>query len=204
MRKRWVILAAIGLFVILFDQVTKFMAVKHLTPALQGQKGLSAWGGFYGHDEHPCRGRTRLECPRITVIEDVWYWRYVENPGAAFGALRNADPALRKPFFLVVPLLAVGFIFGVVRNLRDDQWWMIVALSLVFGGAIGNLIDRLHLGYVIDFIDTFIGTYHWPTFNIADSAISVGVVMMLLEWLRDAVSGKAKDEPAEAGAKGAS
>lgn len=201
-------LAAIGLFVIVFDQWSKFMAVKHLTPGLDESAGVvSAWFDFYTDVHHPCMGASRADCPRVTVVEKVWYWRYVENPGAAWGFLRDADPSIRKPFFLVVPLAAAIFIISIFRNLRDEQWWMIVALSLVFGGAIGNLLDRIHLSYVIDFIDCYIGTYHWPTFNIADSGISVGVVMMLLEWLRDAVRGGAKDaKPSEreADAKGAS
>jgi signal peptidase II len=205
-RRRWVLLAAIGAFIILFDQASKFLAVKHLTPGLDERSGLSAIGRFYGDLDHPCRGRSRLDCPTVQVIEGVWYWRYVENPGAAWGFLRNAHPSIRRPFFLVVPVLAGLFILSIFRGLREEQLWMIVALSLVFGGAIGNLIDRIHLSYVIDFIDCYIGTYHWPTFNVADSAISVGVVMMLLEWIRDAIRGKGKasTKAAKASPKGAS
>jgi signal peptidase II len=61
-----------------------------------------------------------------------------------------------------------------------------VALALVFGGALGNLVDRLHLTYVIDFIDWHVGDAHWPTFNVADAAITVGVGLLMLEWLREA------------------
>ncbi|NJK88953.1 MAG: signal peptidase II [Myxococcales bacterium] len=141
--------------------------------------------------EHPCRG-AGLDCPTLEVVDGFWYWRYVQNPGAAWGVLRDAPENLRVPFFFFVSVAAIVFILAFFRKLEDQQHLTIVALSLVFGGAIGNFIDRIHLSYVIDFIDWYIGTYHWPTFNIADSAISCGVVLLMIEWIRDAVRGGSK------------
>lgn len=197
--RRWILLAAIGTLVIGLDQGTKFLALKHLTPALEGASGFfEQLTGFYSHEQHPCRGVSRSECPVKTVVDGFWYWRYVENPGAAFGLLRSADASLRVPFFFAISVAAIIFIISYFRKLEEEQKLTMVALSLVFGGAVGNFIDRIHLNYVIDFIDMFIGTYHWPTYNIADSAISVGVGLLILEWILEMVRGDAaKKQEAE-------
>jgi signal peptidase II len=80
---------------------------------------------------------------------------------------------------IITSLLAVGFIFYLLKTLRDKQRYAIVTLSLILGGAIGNLIDRIRLGEVVDFIDLHWYRYHWPAFNCADSAISIGLVLLL-------------------------
>ncbi|MGF1510988.1 MAG: signal peptidase II [Myxococcota bacterium] len=197
--QRWTLFAVIASLVVVLDQASKLMAVQYLTPGLSGAEGLlDTIGTFYGGVEHPCAGATRLECPVRTVVDGFWYWRYVENPGAAWGFLRSAPESVRVPFFLLVPVIAAVFILTLYRRLGDGQWLMRVALALVFGGALGNFIDRVHLSYVIDFIDMYIGSYHWPTYNIADSAISVGVGLMMLEWLMDAIRGKSTAASAEA------
>lgn len=201
---RWKILIAVGLALTLADQWTKYLAVKHLTPgiaqakagsdaplpperikALNEEVGLiEGLGYFYTKVKQPCR-RYGAYCPTVPVIDGFWNFRYVENPGAAWGLLSTASEALRVPFFLFVSIGAVVFIVVFFRRLGDDQHLMIWSLSLVFGGAIGNLVDRLHLSYVVDFIDWYVGTAHWPTFNVADAGITSGVVLLLLEWLRD-------------------
>lgn len=197
MSRKWWFLVGIGLFVLVLDQWSKFMAVKHLTPGLDGVSGAVAeWSAFYGEVQHPCRS-ARADCPTLQVVDGFWYWRYVENPGAAWGFLRDAPESVRVPFFFLVSVAAIIFIIAFFRRLQDHQYLTIVALSLVFGGAVGNFIDRIHLNYVIDFIDWFIGTYHWPTFNVADSAISCGVVLLLLEWIRDAIRGSGTETSAE-------
>lgn len=194
--QRWALLAGISFLVVFLDQATKFWAVGALTPAFAEASGFfESLSAFLGA-EHPCRGVTRTECPTLTVVEGFWYWRYVENPGAAWGFLRDADPSVRIPFFYAISVLAVVFIISFYRKLEEDKRLTMVALALVLGGAVGNFLDRLHLTYVIDFIDMFIGSYHWPTYNIADSAISVGVGLLMLEWLLEAVT--AKKNPSEA------
>jgi signal peptidase II len=120
----------------------------------------------------------------VMVIENFFHISYVRNKGAAFGIL--ADSAVRLPFFIAVSVIAAVGILWYLRHLRDDQRLLSFALSLVFSGAIGNLIDRVRLGEVIDFIDVHWYRHHWPAFNVADSAISVGVGLLLVDlWLEE-------------------
>jgi signal peptidase II len=199
--RRWKILLAIGLLVALLDQWSKFLAVKHLTPAMQ-KAGVSGTGAelaaFYGAIKGPCNAVRSGECPTVQVVDGFWNWRYVENKGAAWGLFANANDSLRVPFFIVVSLGAIAFIISFFRKLPDDQMLLIISLSLVFGGAIGNFMDRLHLNYVIDFIDWYVGSKHWPTFNVADSAITSGVVLLMIQWIRDWATGKNKTADASA------
>ena len=103
----------------------------------------------------------------------------VHNTGAAFGLLAGHTSILRTIFFLGVSLLAMGVILWMVFRLPQDQKLELFALSLIFGGALGNVIDRARLGEVIDFIDVYYRTYHWPAFNVADSAITIGVILLV-------------------------
>jgi len=104
----------------------------------------------------------------------------VHNTGAAFGILAGEGSPLRTGFFLVVSAVAMGVVLWLLWRLRPEQKVEAVALSLIFGGAVGNVIDRIRFGKVIDFVDLFYRSYHWPAFNVADAAISVGV--FLLFW----------------------
>lgn len=118
----------------------------------------------------------------IPVIHDFFNLTYVQNKGAAFGLLAQAHPSFRVPFFIIVPFAALGSIAYVFRRLPDHDYRMATAFSLVISGAIGNLIDRLFLGYVVDFLDFhWKWTYHFPAFNVADSAICVGVGFLMLD-----------------------
>ncbi len=112
------------------------------------------------------------------VIEHFFHITYVRNKGAAFGIF--ADSAYRVPFFILVALLAVAGIFWYLRQLEDNQRSQQLGLSLVLGGAIGNLVDRVRLGEVIDFLDVHWYQYHWPAFNVADMAICVGVGLLFI------------------------
>ncbi len=119
---------------------------------------------------------------KAEVIKDFFHFRYTRNPGAAFGFLSKQDSPWRRPFFIVVSLLAIGLIFFIFRTVTNDQKLLILALSLIVGGAIGNFIDRIAYGWVIDFIDWhYYREYTWPTFNLADAYISVGVALMAIE-----------------------
>ncbi|MEI6269640.1 MAG: signal peptidase II [Methylococcaceae bacterium] len=105
---------------------------------------------------------------------------YVHNTGAAFSFLSEAGGWQR--WFFAGLALAISCVIAVwLARLKQHETLLAVALSLVLGGAIGNLIDRLAYGYVIDFLDVYYQTWHWPAFNIADSAITLGVILMLLE-----------------------
>jgi signal peptidase II len=113
----------------------------------------------------------------VTVIENFLDITSVRNQGAAFGIL--ADSSIRRPFFVGVSVAAVLFILWYIHHLEKEQGFLTLPLSLIFAGAMGNLIDRIRLGEVIDFIDAHWYQHHWPSFNVADSSISVGVAILL-------------------------
>ena len=196
MGRRWKLLIIIGLSVALIDQWTKFLAVKHLTPSMETLQSVGAQvSSFYNDIKGPCTNVPSTRCPTVQVIDGFWSWRYAENKGAAWSLFARAGDAFRVPFLVGVSILAVFFIVSFVRKLEEHQKMLLYALCLICGGAIGNLIDRIYLGYVIDFIDWYVGNSHWPTFNIADSAISVGVGLIGLNMVLDHFKGK---KPAEA------
>jgi len=105
---------------------------------------------------------------------------YVRNTGAAFSFLSDAG-GWQRWFFAGLAILISMVIAVWLTRLKKQETLLAVALSLILGGAIGNLIDRLAYGYVIDFLDVYYQTWHWPAFNVADSAITLGVMLMLLE-----------------------
>jgi signal peptidase II len=105
---------------------------------------------------------------------------YVHNTGAAFSFLSDAG-GWQRWFFAGLAVIISAVIAVWLAKLKQHETLLAVALSLVLGGAIGNLIDRLIYGYVIDFLDVYYQSWHWPAFNIADSAITLGVVLMLAE-----------------------
>jgi len=128
----------------------------------------------------------------VPVVPGFFDLTFVLNRGAAFSLLATLPESIRNPFFICVSLAAsVLIIVYRVRYLRDHRLASF-SLSLILGGAIGNLIDRLRYGVVIDFFDAHVGAYHWPVFNVADSAITVGVTLMcldmLLEWRQSATA----------------
>lgn len=122
----------------------------------------------------------------IPVIRNFFNITYVRNTGAAFGILSDSHETFRHIFFLAVPLIAVIIIFMMLRSTPDNDKWQIWALSGIAGGALGNYIDRLRFGYVVDFLDFhFREIYSYPAFNIADSAIVCGVIILGLLIVRD-------------------
>lgn len=119
------------------------------------------------------------------IIENLFSLTYVRNFGAAFGFLAQMPMLFRDIFFLSMPPLACGLILYILSTLKKNQTAQIIALSSIFGGALGNYIDRLHYKYVIDFIDFHIFKYVWPTFNIADMAIVGGVGLLVYHILME-------------------
>jgi len=119
------------------------------------------------------------------VIKDHFDFIYTLNPGGAWSFLRGLPENVRRPFFLFVSSAAIVFIVSVYRRIHRDQWAMRWGLPLALGGAIGNLVDRIRYGSVIDFIDIYTTRggreIHWPTFNVADIAIVIGVTLMALD-----------------------
>jgi signal peptidase II len=110
---------------------------------------------------------------------------YVRNTGAAFGLLAAAPSSVRLPLFLVVTLAAGLALVAYLRRTPSDQRWLVGALGGILGGALGNLVCRVRYGEVIDFFDLHWGDLHWPMFNVADTAISIGVVIVLLHSARE-------------------
>ena len=105
---------------------------------------------------------------------------YVQNTGAAFSFLSDAG-GWQRWFFSVLALVISIVLTVWLARLKDNETLLAISLALILGGAIGNLIDRVRYGYVIDFLDVYYQSWHWPAFNVADSAISLGVILMLLE-----------------------
>lgn len=152
-KKKYQILSWVMPLVVVLDQLTKWEVVKNFS-----------------------LGQTR------SIVPGIFDLTYVRNTGAAFGILAHADARWRVPFFVLVPLVALLAIFQVFRRISEKDLKLAYALALVMGGAIGNLIDRAWLNYVVDFL-LFHWKYEWqfPAFNIADSAICVGVGILMLD-----------------------
>lgn len=140
----------ISLVVLVFDQITKWLAVKYLL----GQPPL--------------------------VITSWFDLQLVYNTGAAFGFLSEAD-GWQNTVFIVIAVLVSAFIVYSICRAKSYELQMVVSYALILGGALGNVIDRLRQGYVVDFIHWFYGDFHWPNFNIADAAISIGAVLLVMD-----------------------
>ena len=119
----------------------------------------------------------------IPVIDGLFSFTYLRNRGAAFSFL--SDVSWRLPFFIAVTLIAAVVILVAMKKMREDQKLAQTSLAMIFSGAVGNLIDRVRLGEVIDFLDVYWRTHHWPAFNVADSLICVGVALVAVDMIRE-------------------
>jgi len=117
----------------------------------------------------------------IPIVDNFFHITYLRNRGAAFSFLSEAS--WRLPFFIIVSIIATLVILIAFRKLRDDQKLAHISLSMIFSGALGNLIDRVRLGEVIDFLDVHWYRHHWPAFNVADSLICVGVFLLAVDMV---------------------
>ena len=150
--KKYMILVAVTLVVAAFDQYTKMIV--HSTFDL----GES-----------------------VRIIDYFFNLTFVRNTGAAFGIFGTPHETFRQVFFLTIPPIAIGLIIYFLYSVPETEKLEIYALSSISGGAIGNYIDRIRFGYVIDFLDFHIADkYSWPAFNVADSAIVIGVSLLTL------------------------
>lgn len=177
---KWRLLALILVTGLLADQATKFLAVDRLTTALSRPEATlgERVRAFYTLRHLEAYSRE----PHV-VWAPMWRMRYAENPGAAWGFLRDLSAGTRTLVFGVVVAAATAFILLYLRRLREDQRVLQVALAMVLTGAWGNYVDRLARGYVVDFVDWHWWNrpdLYWPTFNVADSLIVVGVALLLL------------------------
>jgi signal peptidase II len=120
----------------------------------------------------------------ISLIDGCFALTYVRNTGAAFGILAGRLGAVvRVPFFLAISGGAVALLCWFVRGVPAERRLLLVACGAILGGAIGNMIDRVAFGEVIDFLDVYVGAYHWPTFNVADTGITLGVAVLCADAL---------------------
>ncbi len=120
----------------------------------------------------------------LEVIPGFFRIRHVTNSGVAFGMLQDLDTPY-KPFILSgIALAALAAIIYYGRQIGSAHKWLLIALAVVMGGILGNFIDRVYHHSVVDFIELYWGQYRWPTFNVADSAISVGITFLLLDSFR--------------------
>jgi len=121
---------------------------------------------------------------RVPVVEGFFYLTHVRNTGAAFGFGRDLPEAIRLTGFVTITIIAIGIIIQFFRQLAPGDRLSALALGLILGGAVGNLLDRIRLGEVVDFLHFILwGGYQWPDFNLADTWIVVGVALLVLELL---------------------
>ena len=116
---------------------------------------------------------------RIEIVDNFLALNHVRNRGAAFGLFADAPSDLVRVGLIIVSLLAVALIWAYARE-GWHQPRIVLAFGLILGGAVGNLVDRMHLYYVVDFVDVHWGQWHWPSFNVADAAITVGAVTLFI------------------------
>ena len=120
----------------------------------------------------------------IPVLHDFFSITYIRNSGAAFGILAGSHAGFRLVFFGLTSVLALALLGTIYVRLSPADWVGQVSVSAIFGGAVGNLIDRIRAGEVIDFLDFSLLGHHWPAFNVADAAITVGVAFLIMHFFR--------------------
>jgi signal peptidase II len=128
----------------------------------------------------------------ISVVKGFFDLVHVRNRGIAFGLMNEPGSAIQTYLLLAASLLAICALFWWFKRLGEGGGLLALCLSLVLGGAIGNLLDRFRLGAVIDFVDIHVGSFHWPAFNVADAAITVGTLGLALTLF---IKGKGNDRP---------
>ncbi len=180
------LLLALSLGVVALDQWTKYSVLSELTTAFDGTQDFGARLKIFTSDAPaPAADSYHFRSKRSIVISDDFFrFRYAENQGAAFGLFRGLPDALRGPLFHLVSIGAVFLILHYFRKLlgSKEEKWALTGLPLVLGGAIGNYVDRLCRGFVIDFLEAhWYEKAAWPSFNIADSAICIGVGLLVID-----------------------
>jgi len=117
---------------------------------------------------------------RLVVIDGFFNLTHVQNPGAAFGLFSDLEPSIRTPLFSTFSIIAFIVLLLLYRRTPDSDWKGRTVLALIAGGAIGNITDRLFFGTVTDFLQVYYKQYYWPSFNVADSCISIGVCLLFI------------------------
>ena len=154
LQNKYIRLAVIAAMVVAADQISKALVVKYL-PLHQS----------------------------VTVIKGFFDITHIHNPGGAFGLMANMSATVRTFVFLIISSLAVCLILYLYLKTPRSHAFLATGFALILGGAIGNLIDRFRFGIVVDFLDVYVGRFHWPAFNVADSAITVGITIFILHMV---------------------
>lgn len=169
MKRDYLLFIVPALTILLLDQVSKWLVINHLDP----HQILSVISGFFN------------------II-------LVKNRGMAFGIFSQTRSGFYYYFLISTTIAAIVVIlFFFFYWIKRNQKWLTVGLSLILGGAIGNLIDRVRFGYVIDFLDFFLKDYHWHTFNVADSAVTVGTFWLLINIMKGKKIKEDKTKPVQ-------
>ena len=147
------ILTGVSLLVVALDQTTKFL-ILHSIPL----------------------GQSRV------IFPNYLYFTFNQNSGIAFGFMANMDAAIRVPFFITITVTAAFMVYYCQRLIPEGNLTARVALGLIWGGALGNLVDRLLYGKVVDFIDVRYADFQWYIFNAADSFITVGLIYLFVDF----------------------
>lgn len=154
-RKDWIYYLAVTMPVVLLDQVTKAAVGKSIE--------------LYGS---------------VKVIPGFFNLTRIHNRGAVFGAFSRSDTSVAFWILTAATVVTLGVVVYLFSKTSPSEKLVRISLALIIGGALGNLADRFFRGYVLDFLDVYIGQSHWPFFNVADSAISIGVCLVLISYLR--------------------
>lgn len=154
-------LSYLGALVVLGDQVSKSLLMDHLP--LHGSR---------------------------VIIPGFFDLVHARNTGAAFSLLAGAHTFWRQALFVMVSVVALGILIYLLSRTQDQDVWTRRGLVLILGGALGNLVDRVRFGEVVDFLYFHLGNFHWPAFNVADSAITVGAGILMVLLVRPTSSGK--------------
>lgn len=183
MPRKYLWLLCISLGVLVADQSSKYWVLGRLTSAFAGEG--SALKTYLSAAPEPGYDKQHFRSTDVIVFSDDFFrLRYAENKGAAFGLFGSLPEKYRAPLFHFVSIGAavmIAYFFRKLRGTRDERF-AVVGLSLVLGGAIGNYVDRLARGFVIDFLEVhWHEQAYWPAFNVADSAIVVGAVLLLVD-----------------------
>jgi signal peptidase II len=134
-----------------------------------------------------------------TVLADVFDLTYVRNSGAAFGLFASVDSSLKAILLNSVAVVVFLIVSAYALRSSHKSVRLQVGLALILGGAVGNLLDRVRFGYVVDFLDFSVSGHHWPAFNVADSAICIGVGLLFLDMLRNEDSEAPRPDAAPGG-----
>jgi len=155
LKNKYLLLFVVSNILIILDQLTKYLVSSHIP------KNMS-----------------------LRVIDGFFNLTHIRNSGIAFGLFSESEMEIKITLFVVFSVIAILAILLFFWETPMEKRMVLIALILIFSGAIGNLIDRILYGEVIDFLDFHVGRYHWPAFNIADSCITIGVTLMFIDIIK--------------------